>query len=68
MFASYNVYVDAESGTPLETETQKKKRIEVRPLDYEKGEKNVSGHLNDGEYQVLFQMPAYAHNMTCFDS
>ncbi|XP_073141735.1 centromere protein C isoform X2 [Henckelia pumila] len=40
---------DAESGTPLETNVRRKKRIKVRPLEYGKGEKNVSGHLNDDQ-------------------
>ncbi|XP_073296869.1 centromere protein C [Primulina huaijiensis] len=39
----------AESGTPLETEVQSKKRTKVRPLEYGKGEKNLSGHLNDDQ-------------------
>ncbi|XP_073296866.1 centromere protein C-like isoform X3 [Primulina huaijiensis] len=40
---------DAESGTPLETEAQRKKRIKVRSLEYGKGEKSVSGHLKDDQ-------------------
>ncbi|XP_073017601.1 uncharacterized protein [Primulina eburnea] len=40
---------DAESGTPLGTEAQRKKRIKVRSLEYGKGEKSVSGHLKDDQ-------------------
>ncbi|KZV54898.1 hypothetical protein F511_31321 [Dorcoceras hygrometricum] len=39
----------AETGTTLETEVPRKKRIKGRPLEYGKGEKNTSGQLSDDE-------------------